>query len=113
MLRPTVSRSVCPGIKHSSVAQRVAGLLMWGVLSDERTGLSFAIVAGPRQRSHFRVRVPYDSRSYFSVSDSRLPFSSLPTTRRATVEVFDHASTRDSTLDFTNLLTFITTRRPG
>jgi hypothetical protein len=36
----------------------VAGLLMWGALSDERTGLSFTIAAGPRQRCHFRVRVP-------------------------------------------------------
>jgi hypothetical protein len=25
---------------------------MWGALSEERTGLSFAISAGPRQRSH-------------------------------------------------------------
>jgi hypothetical protein len=37
--------------------QTVAGLLMWGVLSDERTGLSFTIASGPRQRSHFLVRV--------------------------------------------------------
>jgi hypothetical protein len=36
----------------------VAGLLIWGALSDERTGLSFAIATGPRQRSHFWVRVP-------------------------------------------------------
>jgi hypothetical protein len=64
----------------------VAGLLAWGVHSDERTGLSFAIATGPRQRSHFRVRVPYDSWPYFTVSDSRLPFSSPPTTRRVTVE---------------------------
>jgi hypothetical protein len=35
--------------------QTVAGLLMWGVLSGERTGLSFAIATGPRQRSHSRV----------------------------------------------------------
>jgi hypothetical protein len=69
--------------------QMVAGLLVWGALSDERTGLSFTIAAGPRQRSHSRVRVPY-----FIVSDSRLPFLLPPTTRRATVEVFDPASTR-------------------
>jgi hypothetical protein len=31
----------------------VAGLLIWGALSEERTGLSFTIAAGPRQRSHF------------------------------------------------------------
>jgi uncharacterized membrane protein len=36
----------------------VVGLLVWGVLSDERTGLPFAIATGPRQRSHFRFRVP-------------------------------------------------------
>jgi hypothetical protein len=36
----------------------VAGLLIWGTLSDERTGLSFAIATGPRQCSHFLVRVP-------------------------------------------------------
>jgi hypothetical protein len=36
----------------------VAGLLVWGALSDERTGLSFAIATGHRQRSHLRVRVP-------------------------------------------------------
>jgi hypothetical protein len=68
--------------------QIIAGLLMWGALSDERTGLSFTIAAVPRQRSHSRVRVPWDSRPYFTVSDSRLSFSSPPTTRRATVEVF-------------------------
>jgi hypothetical protein len=74
--------------------QRVAGFLLWGVLSDERTGLSFAIATGPRQRSHSRVQVPCNSRQYLTVSDLRLPFSSPPTTRRVTVEVFDPASTQ-------------------
>jgi hypothetical protein len=41
--------------------QTVVGLLMWGALSDERTGLPFTIAAGPRQRSDFRVRVLCDS----------------------------------------------------
>jgi hypothetical protein len=77
----------------------VANLLMWGALSDEKTGLAFTIAADPRQRSHSRVRVPWYSRPYSTVSDSRLPFSSPPTTRRATAEVFDPASTRDSHLD--------------
>jgi hypothetical protein len=36
----------------------VAGLLIWGDLFDERPGLSFTFPAGPRQRSHFLVRVP-------------------------------------------------------
>jgi hypothetical protein len=40
---------------------------MWGALSDERTGLSFTIAAGPSQRSYSRVRVSWDSRPYFSV----------------------------------------------
>jgi hypothetical protein len=60
--------------------QTVAVLLMSGALSDERTGLSLKIAAGPRQRSHSRVRVPWDSRPYFTVSDSRLSILSPPTT---------------------------------
>jgi hypothetical protein len=71
---------------------------MCSALSDERTGLSFTIVGGPRQGSHSRVRVPWDLRPYFTISHSRLPFSSAPTTRRATVEVSDPASTRDTVL---------------
>jgi hypothetical protein len=50
--------------------------LMWGAFSDERTGQSFTIPAAPRQHSHSRVRFPWDSRPYFTASDSRLPFSS-------------------------------------
>jgi hypothetical protein len=73
---------------------------MWGVLSHERMGLSITIAAGPRQHSHSRVRVPWDSQPYFTVSDSRLPFSSPPATRRVTVEVFDPASIRESELLF-------------
>jgi hypothetical protein len=69
---------------------------MWGALSDERTGLSFINVAGPHQRSHSWVGVPWDSRPYFNVSDSTLPFSSPPSTRRAMVEVLDPASARDT-----------------
>jgi hypothetical protein len=48
--------------------------------------LSFA--AGLRQRSHSWVWVLWNSQPYFIVSDTRLPFSLLPTTRRATVEIF-------------------------
>jgi hypothetical protein len=65
-----------------------------GALSDERTGLSFVYAAGRCQRSISRVRVAWNSRPYFTVSDLRLPFSSPPTTRKVTVEVFDPASTR-------------------
>jgi hypothetical protein len=69
----------------------VTGLLMWSALSDERMVLSF----GLRQGSHSQVRVPWDTQPYFTVSDSKLPFSSPPTTRRVTMEVFDPTSTRD------------------
>jgi hypothetical protein len=74
--------------------QTIAGLLMWGSLSDERTDLSFTIPAGPCQRNHSRVRVPWDSRPCFIVSDSRLPYSSPPTTLRSTVEGLEPASTQ-------------------
>jgi hypothetical protein len=57
--------------------QTVAGLLLWGALSDERTGLSFTIAAGLRERSYSRVRVPWDLRRYFTVSDLRLHFLRL------------------------------------
>jgi hypothetical protein len=36
--------------------QTVAGLFVWGALSDERTVLSFTFADNPRQHSHFRVR---------------------------------------------------------
>jgi hypothetical protein len=85
-------RGLLPGFYY---CQTVAGLLMWGALSDERTGASLTIAADPRQRRHSRVRVPSDSRPDFTVSNSRLPFSSPPTTRKATVEVFDPTSTWD------------------
>jgi hypothetical protein len=43
------------------------------VASDERMGLSFAIAADTRKRSHSQVRVPRDSWQHFTVSDSILP----------------------------------------
>jgi hypothetical protein len=66
ILRPTVSRPVCLGTKHPFGAYdqifitvwQLRVSLIWGALSDGRTGLSFAIATGPRQRSHFRFRVP-------------------------------------------------------
>jgi hypothetical protein len=60
-------------ISYFCYCQTVAGLLMWGALSDERTGLSFTTAAGPHQRSHSQVLNPRDSGPYFTVSYSRLP----------------------------------------
>jgi hypothetical protein len=37
---------------------------MWSALSDKRMGLLFTIAAGPRQRSHSRVWVLWDSQPY-------------------------------------------------
>jgi hypothetical protein len=98
--RRSVGQSVLVSSSHVGPKTRfvllsVAVLLIWGALSDEEMGLSIIIVDGPRQRSHFRVRLPWDSRPYFTVSNSRFPFSSPPTTRKVTVEVFDPASTRE------------------
>jgi hypothetical protein len=97
MVRPTVSRPVCLGIKHPSGAYEQIFITVRQLPScwcDERTGLSFTIAAGHRQRSLSRVWVPWDSWPHFTLSDSRVPFSSSPMTRRATVEVFNPASTR-------------------
>jgi hypothetical protein len=88
---------------------------MWGALSDERTGLSFTVAAGPRQRSHSGARVPRDSWPYFTVSGSRIPQSGGPGPQEqggpvmpqgtgflfvascdSHMEVFEPASTRDS-----------------
>jgi hypothetical protein len=102
MLRPTIksaslswNKATIWGLRPDLYYfQTFAGLLNWGAFSDERMVLSFTITAGPRERSHSGARVQWDSRPNFTVSDSRLPYSSPPTTRRAMVKVFDPASTR-------------------
>jgi hypothetical protein len=84
-LRLTVSQSVSLGVVPrpdiNYYRLTVTVLFLWGAFSDKRTGLSFIYAAGPCQRSLSRVRVPWDSRPYFTVSDLKLPFSSPPTTR--------------------------------
>jgi hypothetical protein len=70
------------------------GLVFVGRPLWREDGSLFCICCWPWPGSLSRVRVPWDSWPYFTVSDLRLPFSSPPTTRRVTVEVFDPASTR-------------------
>jgi hypothetical protein len=133
MLRQTVSRPVCLGIKlpesesyvttygqsatlFSNKAlfwglrrgfyycQTVVGFLMWGAFSDKGTGQCFKIAAGPRQRSNSRGRVPWDLLPYFTLSDSRLPFTSPPMTHMATVEILDPDSTQETSLTRLSLM---------
>jgi hypothetical protein len=74
-LWPMVSRTVYIRKKHPSGAydqifitiRQLQNCWIKGVLSAERTGLPFTIAAVPRQRSHFRVRVPWDSWPYFTL----------------------------------------------
>jgi hypothetical protein len=89
----SISKSWCRAPPDICCSLTVTVLFLWGALSDERTGLSFLYAAGLCQPSLSRVRVPWDSWPYFIVLDLRLPFSSPPTTRRVTVEVFEPAST--------------------
>jgi hypothetical protein len=91
-----VSQSVSLGVKpHLGLMTRYLLLFdscslsfLWGAPSDERMGLSFVHAAGPCQRSLSQVRILWDSRTYFTVSDLRLPFSSPPTTRMTPVASF-------------------------
>jgi hypothetical protein len=93
-------RSVGQSVLVSS-PRPVASLLKWDALSDERMGVSFTIIAGPRQCNHSRV---HDNILLSQIRDSPnldgqvpvfisprhwVPFSSPPTTRRATVEIFE------------------------
>jgi hypothetical protein len=90
---------------------------MWGALSVERTGLSFTIAADPRPQSFsgpspsglmtifycLRFETPTTRYPYLYPPGTGwptytprhwVPFPSPPTTRRATVEIFDTTSTR-------------------
>jgi hypothetical protein len=99
MLWSTACLPVCLGVWGPRTdfyyCQTVAGLLMWGTLSDERMGL-FTISAGPHQCSHSRVLLPRDSGLYFIVWDSRLPQPGGPDFRiyipgNSAAQLYSHA----------------------
>jgi hypothetical protein len=100
-LRLTVGQSVSFGVEpHLGLMTRYLllfdsyGLFFLGRPLWREDGSVFCVYSWPRQRSLSGVRVPWISRPYFTLSVLRLSFSSPPTTRRVTVEVFDPASTR-------------------
>jgi hypothetical protein len=60
----------------------VAVLLTWGLSLSLTRGRSIVYnCCWPRQRSHSGIRIPWHSQPYFTLSHSKLPFSSPPTTR--------------------------------
>jgi hypothetical protein len=81
MVSQSVSKSWCraPSGTHDHILSyyyfTVTVSFLWGVLSDDGTGLSFVYAAGPCQRSLSRVRVLWDSRPYFTGLDLKLPFA--------------------------------------
>jgi hypothetical protein len=106
--------------QQSFLTEPLQSWSLCNIITHERAGLSFTISAGPRQRSQSRVRVSWDY-DHILLSQIRdfpnlegqvpvfispanrlvqlytprhwVPFSSPPSTRWATVEVFEAAST--------------------
>jgi hypothetical protein len=97
-LRLTVSQSVSLGVEpYLGLMARYLAITIWqlrscfcGAPSLTRGRVSFVYAAGSSQCSLSRVRVPWDSRPYFTVSDLRLPILSPLTTRTVT----DHAENK-------------------
>jgi hypothetical protein len=116
-IRPKVRRSVCLEIKHTSgaygqivITYRQLRVCWCGALSLTRRRncclqLLLVLASEIILRSESRR-----TREHILMSQIRDPFSSFPTTHKATVEVFDPASTRDSLNLQTNLVCNISAR---
>jgi hypothetical protein len=80
----SVSQSVSLGVEPQIFIKvwQLRSCFFMGLPLEREDGSVICICCWPLPAQSFSVRVPWDSQSYFTLSDLRLPFSSPPTTRR-------------------------------